>query len=90
MKERVEDTRIDSDSQNDGLLVTLGTPKICLRNLTLPVDVSESVLSHQLHLQRARRLVTLRLEGATVYYARENLHAPVLLREAEMRANHLR
>jgi DNA-binding transcriptional ArsR family regulator len=72
------------------MLYALTTGEMCVRDLALLVGVSESAVSHQLRLLRDRRLVRSRREGTTIYYSLDNHHLPVLFREAEYHADHVR
>ncbi len=79
-----------ADPTRARMLYALTTGELCVRDLALLVGVSESAVSHQLRLLRDRRLVRSRREGTTVYYALDNHHLPVLFREAEYHADHVR
>jgi ArsR family transcriptional regulator, lead/cadmium/zinc/bismuth-responsive transcriptional repressor len=79
-----------ADPTRARILYALTTGEICVRDLALLVGVSESAVSHQLRLLRDRRLVRSRREGTTIYYALDNHHLPVLFREAEYHADHVR
>ena len=79
-----------ADPTRARMLYALTTGELCVRDLALLVGVSESAVSHQLRLLRDRRLVRSRREGTTIYYALDNHHLPVLFREAEYHADHVR
>jgi ArsR family transcriptional regulator, lead/cadmium/zinc/bismuth-responsive transcriptional repressor len=72
------------------MLYALTSGELCVRDLAVLVGVSESAVSHQLRLLRDRRLVRSRREGTTIFYALDNHHLPVLFREAEYHADHVR
>ncbi len=79
-----------ADPTRARILYALATGELCVRDLALLVGVSESAVSHQLRLLRDRRLVRSRRVGTTIYYALDDHHLPVLFREAEMHADHVR
>jgi DNA-binding transcriptional ArsR family regulator len=79
-----------ADPTRARILYALTTGELCVRDLALLVGVSESAASHQLRLLRDRRLVRSRRQGTTIYYALDNHHLPVLFREAEYHADHVR
>jgi DNA-binding transcriptional ArsR family regulator len=79
-----------ADPTRARILYALATGELCVRDLALLVGVTESAVSHQLRLLRDRRLVRARRAGTTMYYALDNHHLPVLFREAEYHADHVR
>lgn len=79
-----------ADPTRARILYALATGELCVRDLALVTQVSESAVSHQLRILRARRLVTSRRAGTVIYYALDNHHLPVLFREAEYHADHVR
>jgi DNA-binding transcriptional ArsR family regulator len=79
-----------ADPTRARMLYALTTGELCVRDLALVVGVSESAVSHQLRLLRERRMIRSRRMGTTIYYALDNHHLPVLFREAEYHADHVR
>lgn len=79
-----------ADPTRARVLYALARGPLCVRDLALIAEVSESAMSHQLRLLRDRRLVRPRREGTTVYYALDDQHVKGLLREAEYHADHVR
>ena len=79
-----------ADPTRARLLYALRGGDLCVRDLALVVGVSESGVSHQLRLQRDRRLVRARREGNVNYYAIDDHHLAALFREAEYHADHVR
>ncbi|HEX5157111.1 MAG TPA: metalloregulator ArsR/SmtB family transcription factor [Ktedonobacterales bacterium] len=79
-----------ADPTRARMLYALTTGELCVRDLALVVGVSESAVSHQLRLLRERRMIRSRRKGTTIYYALDNHHLPVLFREAEYHADHVR
>jgi ArsR family transcriptional regulator, lead/cadmium/zinc/bismuth-responsive transcriptional repressor len=72
------------------MLYALSTGEMCVRDLAVVTGISESAVSHQLRTLRDRRLVTSRRAGTVIYYVLDNHHLPVLFREAEYHADHVR
>jgi len=79
-----------ADPTRARILYALSTGEMCVRDLALVAGVSESAVSHQLRLLRGRRLVRSRRAGTVIYYTLDNHHLPVLFREAEYHADHVR
>ena len=79
-----------ADPTRARLLYALTTGELCVRDLAAVAGVSESAVSHQLRLLRDRRLVRSRRAGTTIFYTLDNHHLPVLFREAEYHADHVR
>lgn len=72
------------------ILYALTTGELCVRDLAVVCGISESAVSHQVRLLRDRRLVRSRRAGTMIFYALDNHHLPVLFREAEFHADHVR
>ena len=72
------------------MLYALSRRSLCVRDLSLVAEVSESAVSHQLRFLRDRRIVTSRREGNVIYYALDDHHLKALFREAEYHADHVR
>ena len=79
-----------ADPTRARILYALSTGELCVRDLALVTQVSESAVSHQLRTLRGRRLVRSRREGTIIYYALDNHHLPVLFHEADYHADHVR
>ncbi len=79
-----------ADPTRARILYALTTGELCVRDLAVVCGISESAVSHQLRLLRDRRLVRSRRVGTTIFYALDNHHLPVLFREAEFHADHVR
>lgn len=86
----VETFKALGDPTRARILYALARCPLCVRDLALVVDVSESAVSHQLRLLRDRRLVKPRRAGNVVYYALDDHHVAALFREAEFHADHVR
>ena len=78
-----------ADPTRARILYALTTGELCVRDLALIAEISESAVSHQLRLLRDRRLVRSRRAGTTIFYTLDNHHLPVLFREAESHADHV-
>lgn len=79
-----------ADPTRARILYALSACPLCVRDLAVLVGISESGVSHQLRLLRARRLVRARREGTTMYYSLDDHHLAALFREAEYHADHVR
>lgn len=66
----------------------IGEP-LCVRDLALVANVSESAVSHQLRILRARCLVKPRRAGNIKYYAVDDAHVAGFFREAAHHADHV-
>lgn len=64
------------------LLSALATTELCVHDLALVANISESATSHQLRLLRTARLVSTRKVGRTVYYRLLDHHVTALIASA--------
>lgn len=62
--------------------------ELCVNDLALALEMSQSAVSHQLSDMRAMRLVRYRRDGRRVYYALDDAHVRDLLRDALAHAGH--
>lgn len=79
-----------ADPTRARILYALARGPLCVRDLALVVNVSESAVSHQLRVLRDRRLVKPRRAGNVVSYAVDDHHVAALFREAEYHVDHVR
>ncbi len=80
-----------SDPTRAKILYALVRRPLCVRDLALAVDASESAVSHQLRLLRDRRLVkAVRRGGNQIEYHLDDQHLAALFKEAEYHADHVR
>ncbi len=80
-----------SDPTRAKILYALVRRPLCVRDLALAVDASESAVSHQLRLLRDRRLVkAVRRGGNQIEYHLDDHHVAALFKEAEYHADHVR
>jgi ArsR family transcriptional regulator, lead/cadmium/zinc/bismuth-responsive transcriptional repressor len=80
-----------SDKTRAKILYALVRRPLCVRDLALTVDASESAVSHHLRLLRDRRLVrSVRREGNQIEYRLDDHHVAALFKEAEYHADHVR
>lgn len=79
-----------ADPTRARILYALQKRSLCVRDLAMVAEVSESAVSHQLRLLRDRRLVKSRRRGSVVTYAIDDHHLAALFREAEYHADHVR
>jgi DNA-binding transcriptional ArsR family regulator len=86
----VETFQALGDPTRARILYALLRRSLCVRDLSLVTGVSESAVSHQLRLLRARRLVKPLRQGNDIYYAEDDHHLAAHVREAEYHADHVR
>lgn len=79
-----------ADPTRARILYALTRGPLCVRDLAILVELSESAVSHQLRFLRDRRLVRTRRAGNVIYYAVDDTHVAALFREAEYHADHVR
>ena len=86
----VETFQALADPTRARILYALTQQPLCVRDLALLVEVSESAVSHQLRLLREQRLVKPRRAGNVIYYAVDDHHVAALFREADYHVDHVR
>ena len=86
----VETFQALADVTRARILFALIQGPLCVRDLAILVEVSESGVSHQLRLLRERRLVKPRREGNIIYYTVDDHHVATLFKEADFHIDHLR
>lgn len=86
----VETFQALADPTRARILYALLTQPMCVRDLAILVDISESAVSHQLRLLRERRLVKSRRDGNVIYYALDDQHVAALFHEAQYHIDHVR
>jgi DNA-binding transcriptional ArsR family regulator len=70
------------------ILAALAGRELCVCDLAATVAQSESAVSHQLRLLRARGLVRPRRDGRLVYYALDDEHVATLYAQAADHVGH--
>ena len=86
----VETFQALADLTRARILYALTQRPLCVRDLAILVEVSESAVSHQLRFLRDRRLVKPRREGNIIYYAVDDHHVATLFKEADYHIDHVR
>ncbi len=71
------------------MLYALILAPLCVRDLALVVEDSESSVSHQLRILRDHHLVKTRREGNVIYYSLDDEHVAQVFREADYHADHV-
>lgn len=79
-----------ADPTRTRILYALTRTPMCVRDLAIHVEVSESAVSHQLRFLRDRRLVRSRRDGNMIIYSVDDTHVAALFQEAEYHADHVR
>lgn len=89
-QDRLEDDVIQTLAE---LYKTMGDPtrlriihalqgqELCVCDLSVVVNASESAVSHQLRLLRAQKLVKFRRQGKVVYYSLDDHHISILFQQ---------
>jgi DNA-binding transcriptional ArsR family regulator len=62
------------------ILYALSKQELCVCDLSVVVDMSISLVSHQLRLLRDKKLVKYRKEGKSVYYSLDDEHVVQLIK----------
>lgn len=78
-----------ADPTRARILYALIKGPMCVRDLAILAEVSESAVSHQLRFLRDRQLVKSQRDGNLIYYSLKDPHVAVLFREAEFHADHV-
>jgi DNA-binding transcriptional ArsR family regulator len=86
----VETFQALADQTRARILYALLQGPLCVRDLAILVDVSESGVSHQLRYLRDRRLVKPRRKGNIMYYTVDDHHVAALFKEADYHIDHVR
>ena len=71
-----------SDKTRLKILYALSKNELCVCDLSAVVDMSISLVSHQLRLLRDKKLVKFRKEGKSVYYSLDDDHVVQLIKMA--------
>jgi len=71
-----------SDKTRLKILYTLSKEELCVCDLSAVVDMSISLVSHQLRILRDKKLVKYRKEGKSVYYSLDDDHVVQLIKMA--------
>jgi DNA-binding transcriptional ArsR family regulator len=86
----VETFQALADLTRARILYALMQRPMCVRDLAILVEVSESAVSHQLRFLRDRRIVKPRREGNVIYYTIDDHHVAALFKEADYHVDHVR
>lgn len=63
------------------ILLCLGRGEMCVCDLSATLELSESLVSHQLRVLRNLHLVRFRKEGKMVFYSLDDQHVELLLKQ---------
>lgn len=69
------------DPTRTKILYALSISELCVCDISYLLKMSESAVSHQLRVLRNMRLVKYRKEGRVVYYALDDRHVKILLKQ---------
>lgn len=82
-----DDFKIFGDPTRMKILYALSKKELCVCDLAAVLDMTQSAISHQLRLMRARNSVKFRKEGKMAYYSLADEH---VLKLIEMGVEHAR
>jgi DNA-binding transcriptional ArsR family regulator len=78
------------DTTRAKILYLLREEKLCVRDIAILTDISESGVSHQLSELKEKKLVKAERDKNTMYYSIAYEHLQNLLQEAEYYADHIK
>ena len=78
--------KVFGDPSRLRILTALGAVELCVCDLAMVLDMSQSAVSHQLAVLRGARLVRARREGKSMFYALDDEHVRGIV---ELASNHL-
>ncbi len=81
--------KILGDHTRIKILNSLLFSELCVCDLTVLLDMSQSAISHQLRILRTARIVKFRREGKNVYYSLDDDHVSTLLRQGLDHVHHI-
>ena len=81
-QEMSEAFKATSDKTRLKILFALSKDELCVCDLSAVVDMSISLVSHQLRILRDKKLVKYRKEGKSVYYSLDDDHVVQLIKMA--------
>ena len=81
-QEMSETFKAISDKTRLKILFALSKEELCVCDLSAVVDMSISLVSHQLRLLRDKKLVKYRKEGKSVFYSLDDDHVVQLFKMA--------
>ncbi len=71
-----------SDPTRIKILYALEKQELCVCDLSIVLDMTQSAVSHQLKLLRMNQLVRHRKEGKTVFYSLDDEHVHLIFNQA--------
>ncbi len=71
-----------SDPTRIRILYALEKQELCVCDLSIVLDMTQSAISHQLKLLRMNKLVRHRKEGKTVFYSLDDEHVHLIFNQA--------
>ena len=78
--------KVFGDPSRLRILTALGAVELCVCDLAMVLDMSQSAVSHQLAVLRGARLVRARREGKSMFYALDDEQVRGIV---ELASNHL-
>lgn len=69
------------DTSRLKIIFALSKKVLCVGEIALVLNISQSAVSHQLRVLRDMKLVRMRKEGKIAYYALDDIHINLLLKQ---------
>jgi len=73
--------KVLGDPSRTRIIFALSKKVLCVNEIALLLNMSQSAVSHQLRILRNMSLVKCRREGKATYYALDDIHLKTLLKE---------
>lgn len=73
--------KVLGDPTRTKIIFALSKKVLCVNEIALLLNLSQSAVSHQLRVLRDMKLVKLRREGKMSYYALDDIHINYLLKD---------
>ena len=77
-----------ADTTRLKILYSLSKQELCVKDLTIILGASSSLISHQLRLLKSYRIVKQRRIGKNVYYSLDDEHVASVLNTVSSHVNH--
>lgn len=63
------------------ILYTLSSGELCVFDIADSLQMTQSAISHQLHILKTSRLVTSRRDGKTIFYSLADSHVRTIIQQ---------
>ncbi len=82
--------KVFGDSTRIKILYVLLENEVCVSDLCVTLNMTQSAISHQLRVLRQNGLVKFRKEGKTVFYSLDDDHVATLLSQGLKHIKHIK